>query len=133
MSINTASGKRDIPPKPSRIISLVESATRMLYESGRNPSHGGEWKSPFVDITVTFRKPSRWCIKTAYQVHGPEIGLWRGYMNGAGHKNVGKPTLVYSPEQLAREIELGLMTAEQQQALIANALQVGLRSAENDR
>lgn len=92
--------------KPTRITGLVESAIRMLDENEWNPSHGGEWKSPFVDITVTFQKPSRWCTKASYQVIGKDVGLWRGYMNGAGYKNIGKPNQIYSPEQLARELEL---------------------------
>lgn len=108
--------------KPSRITGLVESAIRMLDENGWNPSHGGEWKSPFVDITVTFQKPSRWCTKASYQVIGKDVGLWRGYMNGAGHKNIGKPTQIYTSEQLAAEIQLRTRSVAEQQAFIASVL-----------
>lgn len=106
----------------SHIKRLVETAIRMLDENGWNPSHGGTWVSKFVDVSVTFEKPSRWCTKTSYQVLGEEVGLWRGYMNGVSHKNIGKATQIYTPEQLKAEIELRSRSVEDQQEFIFSAL-----------
>ena len=94
----------------------------MLDEYEWNPCHGSEWKFLFVDITVTFQKPSRWCTKASYQVIGKAVGLWRGYMDGAGHKNIGKPTQIFTSEQLAAEIQLGPRSVAEQQAFIAYVL-----------
>jgi len=64
-----------------------------------------QWRSKHVDVTVIFQKPTRYCPKASYRVIGSEIGVWVGYLHGASHKNIGKPVQVYTPEQLARELE----------------------------
>jgi len=92
--------------KIAQIKSIVETAMRMLDEDGWNPSHGGAWQSKHIDVSVDFNKPTRFCTKASYRVVGKEIGVWAGYLNGASHKNIGKPKQIYTPEQMAREREL---------------------------
>jgi hypothetical protein len=91
---------------------IVETAIRMLDENGWSPAFGGVWSSKHVDVTVEFNKPTRFCTKASYRVKGSEIGVWMGYLNGASHKNIGKPVQVYTPEQLARELELSCRSLE---------------------
>ncbi len=81
--------------KPSRIKSIVETAIRML--------------------------DTRFCVKASYRVVGGEVGVWVGYLNGASHKNVGKPNQLYTPEQLARELEL---SSRPLQSIVASGLSV---------
>lgn len=107
--------------KPSRIKSIVETAIRMLDEGDWNPSQGGAWQSNYVDIRVEFNKPTRFCVKASYRVVGGEVGVWVGYLNGASHKNVGKPNQLYTPEQLARELELSSCPL---QSIVASGLNV---------
>lgn len=95
-----------------KIKSIVETAIRMLDEGGWNPSQGGVWQSKHVDLRVEFNRPTRFCVKASYRVVGRDVGVWVGYLNGASHKNIGKPNQIYSPEQLARELELSCRPLE---------------------
>lgn len=104
-----------------KIKSIVETAIRMLDEGGWNPSQGGVWQSKHVDLRVEFNKPTRFCVKASYRVVGGAIGVWTGYLNGASHKNVGKPNQLYTPEQLARELEL---SSRPLQAIVLSGLSV---------
>lgn len=113
--------KNSVVVSQTRIKSIVETAIRMLNEGGWNPSQGGEWQSNHVEIKVVFNKPTRFCVKASYRVVGKEVGVWVGYLSGAGHKNVGKPNQLYTPEQLARELDLRSCSM---QSAIATALKV---------
>ena len=88
------------------IKTLVLGAIRMLDENGWNPAHGGEYQNPHVDIKVVFHKPSRFCLKAGYSVYHHEYGKWSGYLNGASHKNVGKPMLIADIETIKRREEI---------------------------
>ena len=105
--------------RPGRIKSIVETAISMLDECGWSPSQGGIWQSHHADFRVEFNKPTRFCVKTSYRVVGREIGVWVGYLNGASHKNIGKPNQLYTPEQLAREMEVNTRSLE---SIVASGL-----------
>ena len=121
--IKSIAGKEAVMnQKPSRIKSIVEAAIRMLNEDGWNPSHGGVWQSNHVNLRVEFYKPTRFCVKASYRVIGEDVGLWAGYLNGASHKNVGKPNQIYTPEELAEELEL---SSTPLQSIVASGLNMG--------
>jgi len=105
----------------NRVKKIVETAIRMMDDGDWNPSLGGRWESEFADVSVEFTGPNRFCTKAAYRVVGKDVGVWVGSMNGASHKNVGKPNQHYTPSQLEREIELSKRSLE---SIVASGLGV---------
>jgi hypothetical protein len=90
----------NLPINESRIKSIVKGAIRMLDDGVWNPSCGGVWHSNHIDLHVEFFKPTRFYNKASYRLSGKDFGRFEGNLNGASHKNVGKPYQVYTPAQL---------------------------------
>lgn len=84
---------------------IVKTAIRMLGEAGHSHAEGGVWQQS-DGLRVEFSKPTRYCAKVAYRLIGNDVGVWTGFLGGKDHSRIGKPTQVYSGEQLAREVEL---------------------------
>jgi hypothetical protein len=89
-------------PRITHIKGIVEGAMRSLDDGDWSPAIGGEWACRFTGNKVYFQKATRFCPKVTYRVTGPELGVWVGCLNGASHRNIGKPVQNHTPEQIAR-------------------------------
>lgn len=99
----------------TEIKNLVQTAIRQLehvFEGKKwTPLQGGQFAA-MNGAVITFNKPTRFCPAATYSVLHPLFGKYGGKLSGAVAKNIGRPSLIYTKEQLEKNNDRTQSAAE---------------------